>query len=269
LKRPILLWTVALLITLASAVYQRLTGPTYPVRGTVRLGGTQVRYNLKRTQGGPGNHQVRVETADAAIAGTVFWKRHKMDEPWTRVPMTRVEGALTAELPHQPPAGKLDYGVELEKAGASVTLPLSGGTVIRFKGDVPTPVLIVHVIAMFSAMLFSTRAGLEALAGGRRLTGLIHSTLLLLFAGGLILGPIVQKYAFDAYWTGWPFGQDLTDNKTFVAFAVWAVAMFAMKRSRNPKVWAVGASLITLVVFLIPHSVLGSEFDYSKVPAGK
>ena len=34
--------------------------------------------------------------------------------------------------------------------------------------------------------------------------------------GGMILGPIVQKYAFGAYWTGIPFGHDLTDAKNLV-----------------------------------------------------
>jgi hypothetical protein len=81
----------------------------------------------------------------------------------------------------------------------------------------------------------------------------------------MILGPVVQKYAFDAYWTGWPFGTDLTDNKIAVAILSWIAAAVALKKSTNPKRWILAASLITLVVFLIPHSLLGSELDYSKM----
>ncbi|MBI4877207.1 MAG: hypothetical protein HY822_21445, partial [Acidobacteria bacterium] len=87
-----------------------------------------------------------------------------------------------------------------------------------------------------------------------------------LLVGGMILGPVVQKYAFDAFWTGWPFGHDLTDNKTAVAFVAWVGAWVASARSRNPRRWMVFAALVTLAVFLIPHSVLGSELDYSKMP---
>ena len=83
-----------------------------------------------------------------------------------------------------------------------------------------------------------------------------------LAVGGMILGPVVQKFAFDAYWTGWPFGHDLTDNKTLVAIIAWAAAAVATRRGKNPKPWAIGAATVTLAVFMIPHSVLGSELDY-------
>jgi hypothetical protein len=80
----------------------------------------------------------------------------------------------------------------------------------------------------------------------------------LLILGGLVFGPIMQKYAFDAYWTGWPFGGDLTDNKTAVAALAWLCAALALSRSKRPVVWALAAAIIVLVVFLIPHSLLGS-----------
>jgi hypothetical protein len=41
----------------------------------------------------------------------------------------------------------------------------------------------------------------------------------------------------------------------------------ALGRAKNPRRWMVGAALVTFAVFLIPHSVLGSELDYSKTPA--
>ena len=39
----------------------------------------------------------------------------------------------------------------------------------------------------------------------------------------------------------------------------------ALKKSPNPKRWILAAALITLIAFLIPHSLLGSELDYSKM----
>jgi hypothetical protein len=118
------------------------------------------------------------------------------------------------------------------------------------------------VIAMFGAMLLSTRTGLEYFKDTGRLRALTWWTIGFLVAGGVILGPIVQKYAFGAYWTGWPFGTDLTDNKTAVALAVWLVTALNLHRSRNPRLWAALAAVVLLAVFLIPHSLLGSELDY-------
>ena len=117
---------------------------------------------------------------------------------------------------------------------------------------------------MFLGMLLSTRAGFEVFNEGKDLRTLVYRTLTLLFVGGLVLGPLVQKFAFGMYWTGWPFGGDLTDNKTAIAVISWLLAAIMLKRSEHPARWAAFAAIITIVVFMIPHSVLGSEIDYSK-----
>jgi len=75
----------------------------------------------------------------------------------------------------------------------------------------------------------------------------------------MILGPIVQKYAFGDLWTGFPFGYDLTDNKVLIAVVFWVAAFFLKKKS---KWWVLAAAVIMLIIYLIPHSVLGSELDY-------
>ena len=87
-------------------------------------------------------------------------------------------------------------------------------------------------------------------------------TLILLTAGGMILGPIVQKYAFGELWTGIPFGWDLTDNKTLIAFVFWAIAVFMNRKTDRPY-YTILAAIILLIVYSIPHSMFGSELDYS------
>jgi hypothetical protein len=74
----------------------------------------------------------------------------------------------------------------------------------------------------------------------------------------------MQKLAFDAFWTGWPFGHDLTDNKSLVAFIFWVIALVVMKKNRENRLWPILASIVLLAIFLIPHSVLGSETDFTK-----
>jgi uncharacterized membrane protein len=76
----------------------------------------------------------------------------------------------------------------------------------------------------------------------------------------------VQKYAFGAYWTGWPFGHDLTDNKTALAFIAWLIAVIKLRKNREARGWAIAAALVLLLVYLVPHSVLGSEIDHTQMP---
>lgn len=265
MKHSLRLWIIAFLITAASAAYQRLTGPTHPMSGDVTIDGTFIHYSLPRSHGGPDDCPVELTTNDDQVRGIIEWKPHNSNDEWTSTEMKYANRELSAQLPHQPPAGKLDYRITLTKAGEQRQLPASDPLVIRFKGDVPLPILILHILAMFGGMLLSARAGLEALQHNAQLSKLILWTIVLLFFGGLILGPVVQWYAFGVFWTGWPVGTDLTDNKTAVALISWIIAAIMLRRSAHPSRWALAASLITLAVYLIPHSVLGSELDCKSV----
>jgi hypothetical protein len=259
------LWILALIITLSAAVYQRLTGPTHPLRGKADIAGIEVSYRLIRThQIGP-DCEVKVKVPDTEISGQLAYKRFKTDDPWTKAPMERKDELLVGLLPQQPSAGKLAYKIFLTKGSGEIALAGGEPVIIRFKDPVPRAILFPHIIIMFLAMLFSTRAGLEALRKDGNPRKLVHWTLGLLFVGGMILGPLVQKYAFGALWTGFPFGTDLTDNKTLIAFLGWIAAWIAGRKGKPARGWVLGASVLLLVVYLIPHSLLGSELDYSKI----
>ena len=264
MKKSIWLWLIAFLLTIITAVYQRVTGPTYPVSGEVIIDGSPIEYKLARSHGGEGDHQIEIEVNDEAIFGELIWKRYKTNDDWTSVKMKRQGNKLTASLPHQPPAGKLFYHITLQKNEKVVMLPEEGGVVIRFKGDVPVYFLIPHIIFIFGAMLLSTRTGLEYFNEGKKFRPLTILTFIFVIIGGLILGPIIQYYAFGAFWTGFPFGHDLTDNKILIGFIGWLLALIALYKFKNPKRWIVFASILMFIIFLIPHSVLGSELDYSK-----
>ena len=200
------LWIVAAVLTLACAAYQRVTGPTWPARGSVELAGEEIRYRLPRSHAGPGDAAIAVR-APADARGTLSFRRHATNDAWTRVAMLRRGDELAALLPHQPPAGKLDYSIFVIRATEGVAL--GGPITLRFRGDVPPWVLVPHILLMFLGMLWATRAGLEKLASEPRYAGLIVWTLILLGVGGLLLGPAVQKFSFGEWWTGWPYGTDL------------------------------------------------------------
>ncbi len=272
MTRNIIYWILALFITLSSAMYQRTTGPTYPVDGQAEVGELTVFYTLTRSHGGAGDQPVYVRTErDGMADGTIVYRRYKTDDPWTRLPLEARGDSLIGWLPHQPPAGKLEYFIELDGGDELLRIPDHETVVTRFKGAVPSGVLIPHVIFMFLAMLFSTRTGIEALRRHGRPRMYVFITTGLLIVGGLILGPIVQKFAFGEYWTGFPFGTDLTDNKTLIAFIAWLIAIAAVWNkstlTEHPgRRWVVlGAAVVMMLVYLIPHSMMGSELDYEEL----
>ncbi len=263
MKYPSLLfWLIAVIITLSSAIYQRMTGPTHPYRGSVELSGETISYRLIRSFPLPGDAPVRVGAENREITGSFQYKRYPSHDQWQKAPMLREGDELVAYIPEQPPAGKVMYRIALENNGEKVELP-DEPIVIRFRAGVPAWALTPHIILMFAAMLFSTRAGLAAIFRERtyRLTLWTFATLVL---GGLVFGPIVQKFAFGDYWTGWPFGTDLTDNKTALAFIFWLVAVIRVGKDHRHRGWVLAASIVLLIVYLIPHSLLGSEIDWTQ-----
>ncbi len=264
MKRSSLLWLIAIILTVITAVYQRVTGPTYPMTGEIKLGNQIIHYKLDRAHAGDKDYEVKIETKDPSVSAMLLWKRFKTNDTWHQQEMKFENGYLVSTLPHQPPAGKLIYKVILNNTKQQITIP-DEPVVIRFRGDVPIFIIIPHVILIFLAMLLSTRTGLEFFNIKPDYKKLTYWTFGLLIVGGMIFGPLMQKYAFGAFWTGIPFGIDLTDNKTLIAVIGWIIALIAIKKSSNPQRWIIFASILMFIIYLIPHSVLGSELDYNKL----
>ncbi|MBN3036802.1 MAG: hypothetical protein JW861_14550 [Bacteroidales bacterium] len=255
-------WLLALVITLSAAMYQRMTGPSYPIRGKAKINGIEVRYKFITTAVTGEDAGISIRANDSEMGARLLYQRYRMDTVWTIQEMGRDGDFLLGSIPGQPPAGKMAYRVLVIHDGRETEL-YKEPIVIRFKGSVPLYILLPHIILIFLAMLFSVRTGIEALIWGKKVLRLTQLTVILLLLGGMIMGPVVQKYSFGAFWTGWPFGDDLTDNKTLVAFIFWVIAWIMFKRNINRRGWVIAASLILLAVYLIPHSLLGSELDYS------
>jgi hypothetical protein len=258
-----------------TVVYQRRTGPTHPLRGRVSTAGKTVAYELIRSE--ETVRDARVAFPDPGVPGTLVWRRFPTQEPWARQPMVREtkdgKTELVGRLPIQPPAGKLEYIVELGKPDAAVRIPADAPIVLRYKGPVPPPLLVSHIAMMFLAVLVGLRAGLGALFGTEAPRRLLWFTLGAITLGGLILGPFVQQAAFGHYWTGFPWGYDLTDNKTLLMWLAVAAASVAVgsrpgKRENLKRFVVVLAVLAMTVVYLIPHSLRGSQLDYGKVQGG-
>lgn len=260
-----ILLVVALAATVFVGGYQRRTGPSWPVPVDATLDGGTVTGELPRSHPGEGGAVVSL-TAPAGVTGEIEWRRYPTQDGWTHLTMEHRDGKLTAELPHQPPAAKLEYSVRLRKGDREAIFPPEEAAVIRYRGDVPAAVLLPHILCMFISLLFGVRAGLSALVGEARPGRFIPWVLGFLIPGGLALGPIVQKLSFGAYWTGWPFGEDWTDNKTLIVALVWIGAWLWLRRRPGVERAVVLLALAAmLVVYFIPHSMRGSELDWSQI----
>jgi len=277
--KKLILWSLAFIITVIAAIYQRHTGPTYPKELNIEVNNKPYELKLVRSLALDEKPEVKLNIADTSIKVKLFFKRYGSNDEYQTADfsykvypvhsfiMNKVfkiteEKGFFAEVPQQPAAGKLQYYFEIKDSNGTHTFVKDTPVVIRFKGGVPGFILAPHILFMFLAMLFSTLAGLMALIKYPLYKKYVLWTLILFTAGGMILGPVVQYYAFGDLWTGVPFGWDLTDNKTLIALIFWILA-YAMNRKKERPVYVILAAVVLLLVFSIPHSVFGSQLDYT------
>ena len=271
-------WLIAIIITISAAYYQRTTGPTYPKRAIIAVNGNEYKLKMIRSLGLDEKSEVKLAITDNSINAKLYYKRYLTNNSYNEIDFVyeerpinsfvmnklfkmKTEKGFFAQVPQQPPAGKIQYYAEIKDKNGTQTLFKEYPVVIRFKGSVPAYILAPHILAMFIAMLLSSLAGAMAIGKHPRYKFYGVLTLILFIIGGMILGPFVQKYAFGEFWTGIPFGWDLTDNKTLIALIGWIIAVWVNKKADKP-IWTVVAALLLLAIFSIPHSMFGSQLNY-------
>jgi len=276
-------WGLAVIITLGAVYVQRSTGPSQPEKQRMEVNAASFAVSFPRSLVRPANRDPEtlltvtfrsaVEDRNQILGAVLYYKRYPSDDPFKAVvPSFSVDKEkmfLNAEIPVQPSAGKITYYIQL--IGGDGTTVNSAETTLRFRDHVPGVALILHILFVFFAFLFSNFTGIYAFARDVKINPYALITIIMLFTGGFILGPLVQKYAFGVWWSGWPAGGDMTDNKTLIALLTWAAVYmlnripFASARfCRWRRFLYLAAALVTMAVYSIPHSTAGSQYNYEK-----
>ena len=258
LKR-VIFWVLAVVISLGIMAYQRLTGPTYEKRYEISFNEEEYKFALPRSYGEESDCPVEIVLPEP-FEGSLIWRKYPTQNPWDTLHLERQDSLLSTKLPQQPPAGKLEYHLELTAGGESIDLSESDNVVIRYKAPVPHWAQLPHILLMVLTVIWSTAVIFFALGNIPSYKKHVGVTLILLIAGGFVFGPIVQKYAFGQFWTGWPLGEDLTDNKVLLALFAF-LAAWVLRNKSYGRWLAIFASLVMLAIYLIPHSMRGSELD--------
>ena len=255
--RKFLYWPLAVVITIALSVYQRMTGPTHPQKVAVELNGTS--YQLKLPRSGVQRDEVlKLKDIPQSTLAQLHYRQYPTNNAYTTVDFEWKDNQWQAFLPVQPVGGKLQYYITVGGRDYLADEPV----VMRFRNDVPAGILVPHILLMFAAMLFAVYTLMLVLTR-KKYSRWLKITVATLFVGGFIFGPLVQHAAFGPWWTGFPYGTDLTDNKTLLSFLFFLVALATLKWKHNK--WVVSlAVLFMIAIFSIPHSAYGSEYDYEK-----
>ncbi|MDR1846627.1 MAG: hypothetical protein LBR17_00705 [Bacteroidales bacterium] len=249
MRKKIVFWTLAVVITLLTSVFQRATGPTNPKKAEININGHEYKLKFQRAVT-TDNPIITFGHCDNSVQGVLYWREHNSNEPFKALNLVVSDGKISAVLPEKEKLTKIDYYVQINDEVIFRENPL----VLRYKDPVPVFLLIVHIVFMFAAMLFAVYGIFLGLDNNKKVLVYLHLTLWNLILGGIIIGAAVQKYAFGVYWSGFPFGMDITDNKTLLA-TLLLLAALPLQKKKYFRYFAVAAFAMMFVVFFIPHSV--------------
>lgn len=277
LIRSLSLWLLSIIVSVLCFTYQDRTGPTYPLEGTFPTQRGRVHFKFLRSETiGNDLKVLLVDPLPEGLTGHVKYRRFKSNDDWatlqfksgvfafSRRGRSETVQGIGAELPTlKERAGKYEYFVYVDDGrGDEVSITGEKPIHARYKADVPAWVLILHIVVIFASMTLAARSMLEALADGR-FKWMLQATVASLLLGAFVLGPLVQWYAFGVWWSGIPFGYDWTDNKVLAELIFWLFALLVNRGDRRNR-WSVyTAGILTLIVYFIPHSIFGSEYDYT------
>lgn len=248
-------WFLAVLLTLSASVYQRMTGPTNPFREKINIDNTE--FKLKLPRSAENIDKEVILNIDKEVDAYIYYRKYPSNDEFTEIKFNKKDKKYIATLPVQPPAGKLEYYIQIDDKTLFKEEPL----IIRFKDSVPSWALIPHIIFMFAAMLFANYGLIMTFVSKDRFKKYLLISTALLVIGGFIFGPIVQKFAFGVYWSGFPLGYDLTDNKTLIALIGLIISIAFIKKKYSRYIAMLGFILM-IGIFCIPHSLRGSELNH-------
>lgn len=192
------------------------------------------------------------------------------------------ENVFTASIPHYPKATNAWYYIEAIKrtvdAEVRVTLPDKSSPnfkpiLLKFEGKVPAYIIIPHVLCNFGAIFFAVLTMFSAVDIRKGRKSLRESikfpllTFILLFLGFIPFGIAMNHFAFGATWEAFPFGKDVTDNKSQIILLSWLVTLFLVKGTlcrkddrknlisdRGYSTMVIIVFIITIAMYAIPHS---------------
>lgn len=268
---------IGILLTLIIFFTARLLSKNNSEHIILKKDGVRVEHFTVFEHVGSGRPSVRIKVTPSDSISVSLAYIHLRDNARENIKMRKGDpGIWEADLPNFNKGERLKYSFLLYRNEERM-LRVPGGEahyLLKYKGNVSSAVLILHIVFMFFAFFFIIETFLGALGilfsgeGIEYAIRMMRIGLSCLFVGGGPLGFVLNYQRFGPVWEGFPFGWDITDNKTQIIFISWLVTTFLVKGSffgRGERrdlidgkryAFAVVISfIITVGLYLVPHSL--------------
>jgi hypothetical protein len=269
---------ISIVVTMVLLVAARWLSKGKPVDYTVREAGMTLYHRTVAAQIGPGQPRIKVRVDPPLLLGMVVrWIQPPSKEIGGRGLLRVEDNKYEVFLPDLGKGARIKYWITVTNVeGTRIRIPKDPSKfgILAFKGKASKPVLVAHIVFMFGAFFFMVMSLFGAAGILRAHEGKIATVrsarwvLICSFVGFVPLGMLLNHETIGTLWEGFPFGRDITDNKTQVIFVLWLVSLLLVRGSfigggeekdrlgPAPFAWAIIVSfLVSLALFIVPHSI--------------
>lgn len=264
-------YVVALALTILLLGLARRISTRHPADYSAEAGGIALNHRTVTEDFGDGP-KINIEATSTEGLTAIVYYSPVEGGPYTTDSLNRMPDRFSLTLPVLEKGNRWYYHIKVSQAGKEIAkFPPGPDQFIKFKGHVPSYILIPHIFCMFATIFFGLLTVFSSISVVRGKPHIRQSvryllwTVIFAFIGGFPLGYLVAYLAFGQGWGGIPIGWDITDNKTVILFLFWLVTFILAGRglkgeriSISKKAYmslAITSFIVTVLAFIIPHSI--------------
>lgn len=251
MKQSIILWIAAAVITFLAGFLQSRLSNEYPVSGSFGIEGKEIGYKLDKVYYGKDAYTFFIRSEIDSLKGEVKWKDDTSDQ-WKSSELIRSGTMLAGLVPHKEPTTRTEYYITLSYKNKSYSVPPNKmPVVLTFYGKIPSPVNIYYWLTLFGLLLMGVRTGLEYFHIPGKMKKLNVFTLIFVVVNVFVFHPLRTTYKLDAVGKSTVAFTDMFPLSSLFILAVWIIATALIFNTKNFRIWAPVAAILTLIIFEI------------------
>ena len=265
MKKNIILWLGAIIITFLAGYMRNVTGPDYPVSGTIGVEGKQVTFKFDKLYIGNDSYNVLIRTDVKDIKAFLLWKniitnppagKHLQNESapiWQRDLMADSGFVIKSKLPHHNPGEKVAYQVELNYGSKQYFLPEDRPVTIKFLGYVNSSVMNIFYFVLFGGLILAVRTGLEAFNDNRRIGMYTIFSLIFFFLYTICMVPLKRSYEQNAINHFVPSVNSLITYQSASLFILWIIGLILIFNIKGNRIIPLVISSLTIIIYILVY----------------
>src|ERR1035437_5937340 len=262
MKKNIILWLGAIIITFLTGYMHNVTGPDYPVSGTIGIEGKMVTFKFDKIYRGNDNYKVFLRSDVKDIKAFLLWKdvsanassglpaNDKISSAWQREMMADSGSLIKGTIPKHNPGEKVAYRVELNYGGKQYFLPEDKPVIIMFQGHVNPGIMQIFYFVLFGGLILAVRTGLEAFNDNRRIGMYTIFTLIFFFLYAICVVPLKSTYELNALNHFVPTVSSIITYQSITLLLLWIIGLTLIFNFKKNKIILLLISSLTLIIYI-------------------